>query len=174
MTAEACDAMDLLIRDASPDDAAGIIGILNPIIETGKYTVLDRTITEEEEREFITRFPERGVFHVAERARDGGIIGFQNIEPFAAFTRAFEHVGGIATFVKLSMRRQGIGARLSEMTFPAARRKGYEKIFTYVRADNGASLDFHLRLGFRIVGTARRQAKLGRRYVDEIVIEKFL
>ncbi len=166
--------MDVLIREASPDDAAGIIGILNPIIEVGTYTVLDRTFTEEEEHEFIARFPERGIFHVAEHTQDGRIVGFQNIEPFATFTHAFDHVGGIATFVELSSRRQGIGFRLSEVTFPAARHKGYEKIFTYVRSDNPASLDFHLKLGFRVVGTARRQAKVRHKYIDEIVIEKFL
>lgn len=166
--------MDLLIREACPEDAAGIIQILNPIIDSGKYTVLDRIFTEQEEREFIARFPERGIFHVAECAEDGKIVGFQNIEPFAIYTRVFEHVGGIATFVELSLRRQGVGARLSEVTFPVARRKGFEKIFTYVRADNRTSLLFHLKLGFRIVGTARRQAKLGQKYIDEIVIERFL
>src|SRR5687768_15194247 len=29
----------LEIREATPDDAAGIVAILNPIIETGMYTV---------------------------------------------------------------------------------------------------------------------------------------
>jgi len=43
-----------------------------------------------------------------------------------------------------------------------------------VRADNPASLAFHLKLGFRIVGMAQRQARFGQTYVDEVIIEKFL
>jgi len=66
------------------------------------------------------------------------------------------------------------GARLSKVMFEATRRKGFEKIFTYVRADNQASLAFHEKLGFRIIGTADRQAKIDGKYVDEIFIEKFL
>jgi L-amino acid N-acyltransferase YncA len=66
------------------------------------------------------------------------------------------------------------GARLSKVTFESARQKGFEKIFTYVRADNQASLVFHEKLGFRIIGTADRQAKIDGKYVDEIFVEKFL
>jgi RimJ/RimL family protein N-acetyltransferase len=46
--------------------------------------------------------------------------------------------------------------------------------YTYVRADNLASLAFHLKLGFRIIGTAPRQAKFNGKYVDELLVEKSL
>jgi RimJ/RimL family protein N-acetyltransferase len=55
-----------------------------------------------------------------------------------------------------------------------ARRKGYEKIFTFVRADNPAALATYRKQGFTIVGTARRHAKINGAYVDEIIIELFL
>ena len=166
--------MDLLIREVRLEDAEAIVRILNPIIEAGSYTVLDAPLTTEAEREYIAGFPERGVFHVAECHQDQRIVGFQSAEPFATYTRAFDHVAVVGTFVDLAERRRGIGLCLSEATFEAARRKGYEKIFTYVRADNTAALAFHLKLGFRLVGTAQRQAKLHGKYVDEIIIEKFL
>jgi RimJ/RimL family protein N-acetyltransferase len=51
---------------------------------------------------------------------------------------------------------------------------GYEKIFTYVRGDNPAALVAYVKCGFRIVGTAQRHAKCAGRYVDEIIIERFL
>lgn len=164
--------MDLLIRKAQPDDAEAIVGILNPIIESGAYTVLDTPLSVEFERQYIADFPERGVFCVAERRQDHAILGLQSIEPFAAYTRAFDHVGAIGTFVDLSHRREGVGTHLSKATFEAARRAGYEKLFTYVRADNPASLAFHRKLGFRVVGTAQRQARIGARYIDEIFIER--
>lgn len=166
--------MDLFIREARPDDAEAIVNILNPIIETGRYTVFDTPLTVEFEREYLENYPQRGVFHVAETQPEQKILGWQSMEPFALYTRAFDHVGVIATFVALSHHRQGIGARLAQATFKAAKRKGYEKIFTYVRADSVQSLTFYLELGFRIVGTAQQQAKIGQKYVDEIIIEKFL
>lgn len=166
--------MDLLIREVRLDDAEAIVGILNAIIKAGTYTVLDTPFTPEAERDYIANFPARGVFHVAEDCQEQRVVGFQSVEPFAAYTRAFDHVGTIGTFIELSRRRQGIGTGLSEVTFEAITRLGYEKLFTYVRVDNLSSLTFHLKLGFRVVGTAHRQAKFGERYVDEIIIEKLL
>lgn len=166
--------MDLLVREARPLDAAAIVGILNPIIEAGMYTAFDTPLTVEVEREYILNFPQRGVFHLAARLPDQKVVGFQSMEPFATFTRAFDHVGVIATYVDLEYRRQGIGACLFDATFEAARCKGYEKIFTYVRADNVAALASYLQRGFHIVGTAQKHAKLNGTYVDEIIIERFL
>jgi len=166
--------MDLIIREVRSDDAEGIIAILNPIIAAGQYTVLDAPFTVEAEREFIARFPERGVFHVAERVPNGRIVGFQSLEPYGAYTHAFHHVATVGTYVDLAEGRKGIGMRLAEATFEAARRKGFEKIFTYVRADNPNALAFYLKLGFRVVGTAQRQARFGEHYVNEVIIEKFL
>ena len=166
--------MDLLIRKVLTDDAEAIVHILNPIIGAGIYSVLDRPFTVEAEREYIASFSPRGVFHVAERNHDQAVVGFQSIEPLATYTSAFDHVAVIGTYVDLSMRRQGIGVALSEATFAAARQKGFEKVFTCVRADNLESLAFHLKLGFRVVGTAERQARIRGRYVDEILMERFL
>jgi len=166
--------MDIAIREAHPDDAEAVVGILNPIIETGEYTVLEGPLSVPEERRFISSFPPRGIFHVAQDRLHGKMVGLQTMEPFAAYTHAFDHVGIIATYVDLGCRRQGIGKRLCAATFEAARQKGYEKIFTYVRGDNLASLTAYVKCGFRIVGTAQRHAKCGGRYVDEIIIERFL
>lgn len=166
--------MDIVVREAKPDDAEAIAAILNPAIESGRYTVLDRPVTAVEEREFIRNFPQRGILHVAEDRQSGRLVGFQTVEPFATYTRAFDHVAVIATCVALEHRRQGIGTQLFAATFAAARGKGYEKMFTYVRSDNPAALVAYQKQGFRIVGTAVKHAKLAGRYVDEIVIEKLL
>jgi L-amino acid N-acyltransferase YncA len=160
------------IREATPDDAEGIVRVLNPIIAARVYTVLDTPFTVEAEREFIRQFPQRGIFHVAVDRRNQRIVGFQNMEPIASFTRAFDHVGSIGTFVDLDCRRQGVAARLFHMTFTAAVRKGFEKAFTFVRSDNPAALETYLKQGFRIIGHAEKQAKIDGRYVDEILIEK--
>lgn len=165
---------ELLIRPVEPDDAEAVVSIFNPIIESGLYTVFDTPFTAEQEREYILRFPARGVFHVVVRQADQRIVGFQSLEPFAAYTRAFDHVGVIGTYVDLLLRRQGVAARLFEATFEAAKVKSYEKLFTYVRGDNPAALATYLKQGFQIVGRAIRQARINGGYVDEIMIEKFL
>jgi len=162
------------IRDVRIEDAEAIAAILNPIIAARCYTAFDTPVTIEQEREFIRNFPARGIFLVGVDTTTSHVVGFQDVSPFADFTRAFDHVGIIGTYVDLDRRRQGIASALFRATFEAARRNGYEKFFTYVRADNASGLDTYLRHGFRIVGTAERHAKIDGTYVDEIVIEKLL
>ncbi len=166
--------MELSVREVRPDDAEAIVRILNPIIKARTFTVFDSPFSVEDEREYISNFPEQGVFQVAVRRSDARVLGFQSMEPFASYTHAFDHVGVLGTYVDLRFRRQGIAKQLFEVTLEAALRKGYEKIFTFVRVDNQAALQAYLRQGFRIVGTAERHAKLDGRYIDEIVIEKIL
>jgi L-amino acid N-acyltransferase YncA len=162
------------IRDAREGDAEQIAGILNSIIVLRTFTAFDTPVSAEEERRFIREFPARGVFHVAVDSTTTQIVGFQDVSPFADFTHAFDHVGVIGTYVALDRHRQGIAARLFEATYAAARRKGFEKIFGYVRADNDAGLRAYLGQGFRIIGTAARHAKIDNRYIDEVLIERFL
>jgi L-amino acid N-acyltransferase YncA len=166
--------MDLVVRDVEPNDAAAVVAVLNPIIQSGLYAVFDAPFTEEEERRYITGLPPRGIFHVAIRLADGLLVGFQSLEPFATFTHAFDHVGVMGTYVGLAYRGQGIADRLFVATFEAARHKGYEKLFTYIREDNPSALAAYVKHGFRVVGKAERQAKIGGRYVDEIFVERFL
>lgn len=166
--------MKLLVREVQLDDAEAIVDILNPIIEARMYTAFDTPFTVEAEREYILHFPQRGVFHVAISHHEQKIVGFQSMEPFATYTHAFDHVGVVGTYVALSRRRQGIGKSLFQATFQAARSKGYEKLFTFIRADNEAALATYLNQGFYIVGTAARQAKLSGMYINEIIVERFL
>jgi L-amino acid N-acyltransferase YncA len=162
------------IRDVNIEDAAGIAAILNPIIAARCFTALDTQVTVDQEREFIRNFPSRGIFLVAVDPASSRLVGFQDVSPFADFTHAFDHVGVIGTYVDLELRRRGIANQLFAATYESARLKGYEKLFSYVRADNDAALQTYLRQGFRSVGTAERHAKIDGRYIDEILIEKVL
>ena len=165
---------ELTIRDVEPSDAEGVVGILTPIIESRQYTVFTEPFSVEVERSYIVNFPRRGIWKVAVRPADGRLVGFQVAEPFASYTAAFDHVATLGTYVDLTLRRQGIAKALFDATLEAARRKGYEKIFTFVRADNPAALATYRAQGFAVLGTARRHAKIDGRYIDEILIEKHL
>jgi L-amino acid N-acyltransferase YncA len=166
--------MEISVRDVEPSDAAALVRILNPIIKAQRYTVLDMPVNVETEFDYIIDFPDRGIWKVAVREPDRTIVGFQVLEPYASYTRAFDHVGTLGTYVDLELRRQGIARRLFAATFDAARYKGFEKIFTFVRADNPAALQTYLGQGFVVVGNAKRQAKIDGQYIDEILIEKWL
>ena len=161
------------IRRATPDDAAGVAAVLNGVIAGGRHSLLDTPFSVAEERAYIEALPERSFIHVAEAA--GRIIAFQTVNPWNTFTtREFDHVATMGTYVDERHRRRGVGAALAAASFDAALGLGYEKIFTDLRADNLDSLGYHLALGFTIVGSARRHARVAGRDIDVIFIECFL
>ena len=164
--------MHVEVRPAVVEDADAIVNILNPIIDAGVYTAFDTPLTADAERRYISTLPARGIFHVA--VTGGRLVGFQSMEPFATYTRAHDHVGVLGTYVDPACRRQGVGGALFEATFEAARRKHYGKLFTYILAHNDAALRAYTKHGFSVVGTARRHARIGNRYVDAIVVERQL
>ena len=167
------EPMEVTIREVKIEDADGVCGVLNPIIEQGKFTVIDTPFSLAEEQAFIRQFPERGVFNVA-ISENQQVLGFQNVEPFASYTQAFAHVGIIGTYVDEQFRGMKIASRLFAETFAAAKNKGYEKLFAYVREDNRTALSAYLNQGFEVIGTAKKHAYVQGQYIDEVLIEKFL
>ena len=160
------------IRPAELADAQAIAEIWNQIIQTELYSALDTPVTVEVQRKFLVNLPDRGVFLVATAPEDQQVVGFQVLDPFATYTHAFDHVAVVGTCVRLSLRRQGIGMQLSDVSSKEAKKKGFEKLFTYVRADNEAALHFYQKIGFVAIGTAKKHAKIGGAYVDSVFLER--
>jgi L-amino acid N-acyltransferase YncA len=164
--------MNFTIRPVQESDAPAISEILNAIIATGKYTILEGPFTLQAELEFIQSFPESGMFLVAE-CEDGRVLGFQNVSP-ASSENAMRHVGIIGTYIAMDAQGQGVGGALAASTFTAARAKGFEKLTAMIRADNPRAIGFYVSQGFKIVGTMRRHAIVNGQYIDEVITEKML
>jgi ribosomal protein S18 acetylase RimI-like enzyme len=165
-------AMEIKIRPVTPGDAEGVLEVLNSVVQERKYSSFDRILTVEEELQFINSLGERSGLFVAEL--EGHIVGFQTIEPFAAYTPAMDHVGIMGTFVHADFRGQGIGHQLAEASFKFAQEKGYEKAVIYVRASNQSAQAFYWKLGFVPKGSLERQVKIDGEYDDEVFMEMFL
>jgi L-amino acid N-acyltransferase YncA len=150
-------------------DAAGVADVLNNVIAERHYTVLAGHWTPEEELAFLQSLGPRSELFVAEVA--GRIVGFQSIEPFAAYTPAMDHVAILGTYVQADFRGRGIGLRLAEAMFGFARTQGYEKAVLYVLADNLGGRAYYRRLGFRERGVLERQSRIDGVYHDEVLME---
>lgn len=162
----------MLIRDIQPDDAEAVVALLNPIIEAGLYTTFVEPFTVPFERAFIESFPARGSFLGA--FEGGRLRGFQVVTPAPGYTPALEHVAEIGTYVSLDFQRRGVAGQLFGATLERAELHGFEKLLAWVRADNPAGLRSYRKCGFAEVGTAKRHAKIGDRYVDVVLLEYLL
>jgi dephospho-CoA kinase len=160
------------VRPGTHADAEGIAAVLNAVVREGGLTVIDRTFAPARERAFLRGLPRRARLAVAEVGKV--IAGFQVIEPYALFTAAMDHAATLGTYVAAPVRGIGLGQRMSEETFEYARSAGYGKIVVQVRADNPGAQGFYAALGFQACGRLARQARIAGRYVDVLLLEKFL
>lgn len=166
------DRAPVTVRPARRDDladAAGVAAVLNSVIVERRYTSLAGDWTPEAEQAFLRALGPRSQAFVAEM--EGGIVGFQVIEPFVAYTSTMDHVAQLGTYVLADHRGQGIGRRLAEETLAFARAQGYEKAVVYVLARNEAGLSYYRALGFERCGILARQTKIDADYYDEVVME---
>jgi ribosomal protein S18 acetylase RimI-like enzyme len=164
--------MAIEIRRATLDDAEAISAIWEVICAERVYTAVDRPFSPEEERAYLASLSSREGVFVA-RA-DDEIVAFQSLDLWARYTRAFDHVCVLGTFVLPAWRRRGVARQLAEHTFDFARRQGYEKSVIYVRASNTGAQAFYQGLGFEPRGVLRRQVKIDGDYDDEVFMELFL
>jgi RimJ/RimL family protein N-acetyltransferase len=163
--------LSIHIRRADENDAAQVASVLNGVIAEDGLTVLDASISVEEERRFIAELGDRSLLHVAD-AGDHGILGVQSLSPISpVWTGSMHHVGTLGTWVAGGWRGIGVGQRLSAATFEFARSRGYQKLSIQVLASNQRALRFYRRLGFRRIGVAKRHVLLRGRYHDEVLLE---
>ncbi|MEP7136645.1 MAG: GNAT family N-acetyltransferase [Chloroflexota bacterium] len=165
--------MELIIRPVREEDAGSIVELLNPIIQAGIYTAMDESFSVTDQLDFMRSFPQRGIYQIALDGATQKILGIQDVLPIST-SNVFRHVGEVSTFVALDAHRQGVGQSLCQATFKAVKVQDFLKLRATVRGDNPYALAFYQSQGFELIGIAKQHAYLRGKYIDEILLEKFL
>src|SRR5580765_8313019 len=122
------------IRRAQPDDAAGIVAVMEVIAAERIHSAIDRSWSVDDERRYLESLSAREAIHIAlDETR--AIVGVQILDRWSTLD-SMAHVGQLGTFLLPAWRRKGVGRELSDATLAFARAAGYRKIVIYVRASN--------------------------------------
>ncbi len=161
------------IRQALPEDAAGIVAVVDAVAAERVHSAIDRVWTVEAERRYIEALSPREGIHVAvDDARV--VVGLQVLERWSSILDSMAHVGQVGTFLLPEWRRQGVGHQLWEVTLAFARDARYRKLVVYVRGSNTNAQEFYHHLGFQDCGRLSRQVMIDRVEDDEVLMELFL
>lgn len=133
----------MMLRPSTPDDAAGMAGILNAVIALGGTTAHESPKTVAEVREGYVTGPDVLSSVVCEV--DGTVVGWQSVEMWAGEP----HIG---TFVQPGVQAKGIGGAMFDLTCKTLRKRGVGTIIAHIRADNVPGLAYYARIGFRDIG----------------------
>ena len=137
----------LILRQATPDDAAALCALLNEIIAIGGTTAHQTPFTVERFRSTYIDTPTR---LSCAAAFDGtGALGFQSLSwPAKGDYPVPDGWAVIGSFVRAGLQGRGIGQHLWAMSRVAARAAGVQAIDATIRADNVPGLRFYAGLGF--------------------------
>lgn len=160
----------LLIRPATPGDAAAVAAIILPTIRAGTTYTLDRDMTEADALAYWMG-ADKQTF-VAEQV--GTIVGTYYIRPNQA--GGGRHVCNCGYMTSAAAIGRGIASRMCEHSLAHARSSGYRAMqFNFVVSTNDRAVRLWQQLGFAIVGRlteAFRHPELG--YVNALVMYRTL
>lgn len=159
----------MIIRPAVPADAAPLVAFLNPWITN---TAITFTTEPKTEQGFVADIAARGdAFLVAEEG--GRLVGLATYFPFRGgpgyrFTK--EHT------IVLSPEMHGKGAGRALMTAleGVARSDGVQSLIAGVSGENPDGIAFHGAIGFAEVARLRRVGYKFGRWMDLVLMQKFL
>jgi len=141
-------AGDLVIRDARPEDWAGIWPFFRQIVAAGETYTWPPDMSEDDAR--AAWFPSPGRTVVASVA--GTVVGTAKTQPNQAGPGA--HVANASFMVDPAYGGRGIGRALAEHVLARARADGYRAMqFNAVVASNAGAVRLWSSLGFTVVGT---------------------
>lgn len=161
-----------MIRPATPADTAAIAALWNGLIRdtTVTFTHSEKTLAEVGDT-IAARFRDGFTFLVAEQ--DGRVAGFATYAQFRGgdgYARCMEH----SIHLEPLARGRGLGRALMQSIETHALARGTHSMIAGVSGENAAGIAFHAALGYRTIGTVPESGFKFGRWLDLVLMQKFL
>lgn len=153
--------MEIIIRDAQPQDLPALLDIVNHAIlhTTANYSYEPQTL--EAQRQWLMDKRQRG-FPVIVATADGNVIGYAAYGTFRekiGYQYTVEH----SVYVTNGHHAKGIGSRLMTELIRRAKAQNLHVMIGAIDAANASSIAFHKKFGFRDCGVIHQAGfKFGR------------
>ncbi|MEM7633852.1 MAG: arsinothricin resistance N-acetyltransferase ArsN1 family A [Pseudomonadota bacterium] len=161
--------MGITIRAAVADDAPGICIVYNQGIEDRIATFETQTRSPDD----ITHWLGDDACPVVVAEEDGHILGFASTSAYST-RECYAGIREFSIYVHREAKRRGIARKLLVALCDAAAKAGCWKLTSRIFPENTASLELCKSLGFRVVGTHLRHAKLEGEWRDVVTVERLL
>lgn len=136
----------ITIRLATPDDAASILAIYAPYIETTSFTFETETPTVDQFAKRISNYLENWPWLVCEI--DGKIAGYAYGTLYRERT-AYQWCTESSVYIHDDYLKMGIAKALYGALFEILKRQGFRNIYAVINLPNDRSVAFHESLGFK-------------------------
>ena len=150
----------MLIRLATPDDAAGCLEIYRPFVESSHSTFETEVPSVEAFAERMARFLATHPWLVA--VDSDRVAGYAYASPFKD-RAAYQWTAEVSVYLAPYARGRGLGRALYEALFRCMRGQGYLNAVGLIAQPNEVSVALHEKMGFeRVAWLPKPGFKLGR------------
>jgi L-amino acid N-acyltransferase YncA len=139
----------MIIRNANIDDAAAVLGIYQPYIETTATTFETTVPSVEEFAGRIETNTEKYPWLVAEE--DGKVIGYAYASKHRE-RKAYQWSVEASVYVLEDHHGKGIAKELYSKLFDILQQCGYVNVYAGITLPNAKSHSFHRKMGFEPIG----------------------
>lgn len=162
-----------MIRPARPEDAAQLAALLNHWIEKTAITFNPVPKTEADIREMIAAKAAAGHGFFVATNDEGAVIGQASYGQFRGgigYKTCMEHSISLAPGVKA----QGLGRALMTVIEGHARTAGAHQMIAGVSGENPEGRAFHEKTGYRVIAIVPEAGHKFGRFMDLVLMQKFL
>ncbi|CAM2009177.1 N-acetyltransferase [Acanthopleuribacter pedis] len=157
-----------LLRDAAAEDAAAVAEIYNQAVRRGGATMDTVEKTEAVIQAQLRRLDAREFLLVLEGK--GVMLGWGAIKRYSD-REGYRFACETSVYIHIAYLRRGYGSLVKRALIARSRRLGYRHLVAKVFAENQASIDCNLKLGFEVVGTQKQIGFMGGRWHDVVIMQ---
>ena len=159
----------MTIRDATPDDVAGLLAIHNEAVLT-TTAIWDEDEVDLADRAAWLEHRLGAGFPVLVAEIDGAVVGYASYGPWrpkTGYRRTVEN----SLYVLASHHGRGLGSALLDELLVRARAAGLHRMIAMIESSNELSVDLHARRDFRIVGELSQVGIKFGRWLDLTIMQ---
>ena len=169
------DGETIVLRLAGCDDAEEIISVIKTNAPDRSYVLMEHYGTKPDSvKKYICSMDfDRNLLLVA--VTDGKVIGaLSGIQTGGGKRPETAHILNIGLHISPAYRGLGIGSQMLNYATGWARERGFKKLEADIFTTNKRSLHLFTRAGFVEEGTRQKRIRIGKQYIDEVLVGKIL
>jgi len=175
MTFTAKNDSEITLRPAETGDSCEIINTIRSNALERSYVLMEQYGKDADtERDFINELDrEKNLLMVAVAGDD--VIGcLAALQADAGRRAETSHILHVGLHLREAFRGLGIGSKMLGYAVQWAKSKGFKKLEASVFTTNRRSLTLFKKAGFKEEGIRQQRIRLGRDYIDEVLVGKVL
>jgi len=165
------DGKRIVLRRVTRGDIDNIVRLWQALADKGRYIATDR-VTVEQKNRWIKSLHDRGVLWVLAEI-EGQLAGSLSLARHHDSEKT-KHVRSLAIGIAREYRGMGVGSALMDYAVRWARKRKVKKIVLSVFSTNKRATALYKKFGFAVEGTRKKQFLIHGKYVDEVMMGRFM